>query len=397
LPGKNLNNPASGQPLPRRILFVLNEAYFFMSHRLALAQAVQAAGMEVHVAGPSDHVWAPSGFSTAEIEKQGFQFHEIPMSRRGVNPIVELRTFLALIFLYRKLRPDTVHHFTIKPNLYGGLAARIARVPMVIFSVTGLGHVFVGSGWFAVTRKTIVSALLKISMGNPRSRAIFQNPDDRHQLVAANIVKSESTWLILGSGVDVGEFTATPIPENGNPLVVFCARLIWEKGVGEFVEAARILKKDGIVARFALVGDTKPSNPRAVPRETLEAWDREKTVEWWGFCANMTDVLAQSQIVCLPSTYGEGIPKILLEAAASGRAIVTTNIAGCRESVADGISGFLVQPGNVSLLAAKLRTLIDDPGLAAQMGREGRKLAEEKFDVRQIVSATLKVYGELNS
>ena len=376
---------------------MLNEAYFFMSHRLALARAVQEAGMEVHVAGPSDHVWAPSGFSTAEIEKQGFQFHEIPMSRRGVNPIVELRTFLALIFLYRKLRPDTVHHFTIKPNLYGGLAARITRVPMVVFSVTGLGHVFVGSGWLAVTRKKIISALLKISMGDTRSRAIFQNPDDRHQLVAANIVKSESTCLILGSGVDVGEFTATPIPENDNPLVVFCARLIWEKGVGEFVEAARILKKDGIVARFALVGDTKPSNPRAVPRETLEAWDREKTVEWWGFCANMTDVLAQSQIVCLPSTYGEGIPKILLEAAASGRAIVTTNIAGCRESVADGISGFLVQPGNVSLLAAKLRTLIDDPGLAAQMGREGRKLAEEKFDVRQIVSATLKVYGELNS
>ena len=374
---------------------MLNEAYFFLSHRLALARAAQAAGWEIHVAAPADHVWAPEGFSIADIEQEGFEFHEIPISRRGTNPFVELRTLLALYGLYRRLRPELIHHLTIKPNLYGGLAARMARVPRVVFSITGLGHVFVGNTVGAWLRKFLVSALLKRSMGHPNARVIFQNPDDRMRLVGAGVVDDGCARTILGSGVDVENFSAEMPPIEGDPLVVLCSRLIWEKGVGEFVEAARILKNEGVAARFALVGDTNPTNPRAVPLERLEAWAQEGVMEWWGFRTDMHEVLAQCRAVCLPSTYGEGVPKILLEAAAAGRAIVTTDIPGCRESLEDGLSGFLIPPRDPPRLAEKLRELIEDRALAVRMGQEGRKVAEQKFDVREIVSATLTVYGEL--
>jgi glycosyltransferase involved in cell wall biosynthesis len=389
------DRPSTAAP-SRRILFVLNEAYFFLSHRLALARAVQAAGFEVHVAAPADHVWAPSGFSTDEIERQGFQFHPIPMSRRGGNPFVELRTLFALVALYRRFRPELVHHLTIKPNLYGGLAARIAKVPKVVFSVTGLGQVFVGTGPLARLRKTLISTVMKRSMGHPRARVIFQNPDDLSRFVAARIVDVDRARVILGSGVDVGSFAADPPPKDEFPLVMLCSRLIWEKGIREFVEAAQIVRQQGVPARFALVGDTRASNPRAVPRATLEEWEKNKVVEWWGFRADIAQVLAEARVVCLPSTYGEGVPKILLEAAAAGRAIITTDIAGCKESVVDGVSGLLVPPGDVGALVDALRKLVVDHDLAAQMGRAGRKLAEEKFDVRTTVSATMGVYGELD-
>jgi glycosyltransferase involved in cell wall biosynthesis len=387
----------ANDPNPPRILYVINEAYFFLSHRLALARAAQAAGFEVHVAAPADHVWAPKGFSTAEIESQGFQFHAIPLSRRGLNPFAELRTLFALTALYWRLAPELVHHLTIKPNLYGGLAARIAKVPRVVFSVTGLGQVFVGTGLFARLRKTVISAVMKRSMGHLRARVIFQNPDDLARFVAAGIVEADRARIILGSGVDVDSFAADPPPADGVPLVVLCSRLIWEKGIREFVEAAQIVNQRDIVARFALVGDTQASNPHAVPRTTLEKWDQNKVVEWWGFRTDMDQVLAEAQVVCLPSTYGEGVPKILLEAAAAGRAIITTDISGCKESVVDGVSGNLVPPGDVDALVEALRKLAGDRALATQMGLEGRKLAVEKFDVRTTVSATLKVYEELES
>ncbi len=347
------------------------------------------------MAAPVDHVWAPSGFSTDEIERKGFQFHPIPMSRRGGNPFIELQTLFALIALYRRLRPELVHHLTIKPNLYGGLAARVAKVPKVVFSVTGLGQAFVGTGPLARLRKTLISSVMRRSMGHPRARVIFQNPDDLSRFVAARIVDANRARVILGSGVDVGSFAADPPPVDDVPLVTLCSRLIWEKGIREFVEAAQILKQQGVSARFALVGDTRASNPRAVPRATLEEWDRNKIVEWWGFRTDMNQVLAEAQVVCLPSTYGEGVPKILLEAAAAGRAIITTDIAGCRESLVEGVSGLLVRPGDVRGLVDAMRKLVGDRDLAMRMGREGRKLAEERFDVRQTVAATLEVYGEL--
>jgi glycosyltransferase involved in cell wall biosynthesis len=351
--------------------------------------------MEVHVAAPADHVWAPPNFSVSELERLGFVFHPIPLSRRGTDPITELRTLLALWRLYRRLKPAVVHHLTIKPNLYGGIAARIAGVPGVIFSVTGLGQIFVGRGLPAVLRKHLVIALMRLAMSHTNSRVIFQNSTDRDELVGRKIVRASAARVILGSGVDVQRFHPTAAADTNEPIVVLCARLIWEKGVGEFVEAARALRHQGVVARFALVGDTNPTNPHSVPRETLESWVGEQVIEWWGFRKDMESVLAESHVVCLPSTYGEGVPKILLEAAASGRPIITTNIAGCREAVDDGVSGLLVPPDDPAALASALAKLIDDPQLRAKMGAASRKLAEEKFDDRATAAKTLVVYDEL--
>ena len=379
-----------------RLLFVLNEAYFFLSHRLPVAQRARAEGWEVHVAAPPDHVWAPPAFSVNALEDQGFIFHPIPLSRRGTNLFAEARTLLALRRLFADLRPDLVHLVTIKPNLYGGLAARLAGVPSVVFAVTGLGQVFVARGVRAALVRAAVRGLLRVALGHPNRRVIFQNRDDCQTWTEAGLVPPEAAMVVRGSGVDLAAYQPAP-PPPGVPLVVLASRLIWEKGVQAFVDAARTLRGEGVAARFVLVGDTQPSNPRAVPAAVLEEWQRESVVDWWGYRGDMAAVLAESSIVCLPSTYGEGIPKILLEAAAAGRAIVTNNIPGCREAVEDGVTGYLVPPGDGEALAARLRELIDDPGRTAAFGAAGRELAESDFGQDAIAAATVEVYRMLTS
>ena len=279
-----------------KLLYVVNEAYFFLSHRLPVARAAQDAGFDVHVASPAEHVWAPDGFSVMEIEDAGFTFHEFPLSKRGHNPLQELRTFSGLLNLYRRLKPDLVHHLTIKPNLYGGIAARVAGVPAMVSAVTGMGQIFIAEGPLAGARRIAVSRLLSYGLRHGNARAIFQNGADMEAFVVRNIVAPEKAVVIRGSGVNLQEFRDTPEP-GGDPLIVMATRLIWEKGVREFVEAARALRREGVTARFALVGGTHPSNPRSVPEDQLRAWSEEGVVEWWGRREDMPDVLSKSHIV----------------------------------------------------------------------------------------------------
>lgn len=389
----DLTQHGKGAP-PPRLLFVVNEAFFFLSHRLPIAEAAQRLGWDVHVAAPADHVWAPEDFSVAELVKRGFTFHAIPLSRRGINPWRDLRTLIALVRLYRALRPDLVHHLTVKPNLYGGIAARMTGVPAVAFTVTGLGQVFVGRGPWMGALRAIVTRGLTHAFAHRNARVWFQNRDDRRTLLAAGAVAADRTAVVTGSGVDLRRFSADAFPA-GPPVVVLAARLIWEKGVGEFLAAARQLRGDGVVARFVLVGGTQPSNPRSIPQATLEAWHREGAVEWAGYRTDMVKVLAECHIVCLPTSYGEGVPKILLEAAAAGRPAVTTAVAGCKDAVVDGETGLLVRSGDVPGLAAALRRLIEDEPLRLAMGRAARARAEAEFDERSIVGATLEAYTRL--
>ena len=377
-----------------RLLFVINEAYFFLSHRLAVAKAAMDDGWEVHVAAPKEHVWAPPNFSVDELKKEGFIFHSIPLSRRGTNPLVEIKTFFSLLKLYQKIRPDIIHHITIKPNLYGGLAARLTGIPSVVFAFTGLGQIFIDRGLKAYFLRAIVKALLGISLNHSNKKIIFQNMDDQENFINLRIISRESSVVIRGSGVDLDKFSFTPITK-GTPMVVLASRLIWEKGVSDFVSAARLLHKKNIKARFILVGDTQPSNPRAVPKSVLETWVRENIIEWWGYRSDMTSILSQCHIVCLPSIYGEGVPKILLEAAAVGRAVVSNNVPGCREAVIDGVSGYLVPPKDIDALADRLYELIKNPDLADRLGREGRQFMEDAFDEHSIASTTLMVYRSL--
>jgi glycosyltransferase involved in cell wall biosynthesis len=373
----------------KKILFVINDAPFFMSHRLPLALAARDAGYEVHVATPASPL-------SAIIQKQGLNFHAIPLHRSSTRLWRELRSFQALLNLYRQLKPDLVHHVTIKPVLYGGVAARLAKVPAVIYAVPGLGHVFVQNGIKAKLLRSVVKRLYGYVFRHPHTKVIFQNPDDQRLMLKALLLAEDDACLIRGAGVDMNSFT--PHPEAaGTPVVVLAARMLWEKGVGEFVDAARQLHEQKIEARFILAGESDPGNPSAVPVWQLEQWHDSGVVEWWGACDDMPRVFAEAHVVCLPSYYPEGVPKVLIEAAACGRPIVTTDMPGCREVVRHEENGLLVPVRNPTALAAALRRLITSPVLRQFLGQRGREIAEAEFALEKVVEQTLAIYREMLS
>jgi len=378
------------------LLFVVNEAYFFVSHRMPIAVEAQRQGYDVHIAAPGDNVWAPADYSVDELTKLGLTFHKIPMSRRGTRPWQELRTFLALVRLYRRLRPDIVHHLTIKPNLYGGIAARLTGVPCVVYAITGLGQMFVASEGVLRLLRPLVLIFMRIAFGHGNARVIIQNVSDRGFLVNNGVVDLGGTVLIQGSGVDLTLFKPMPEPA-GEPVVILPSRLIWEKGIQEFVDAARQLQRDGVAARFVVIGSTHPSNPRAVPEHTLNEWVASGCIEWWGRREDMPEIFAQCHIVCQPSKYGEGVPKVLLEAAAAARPVVATDTAGCREVVADGVEGLLVPAGDAGALAGALRRLIEASQERGAMGKAARTRAEASFGIATVVNTTLDIYSDLRA
>ncbi|MBT7758435.1 MAG: glycosyltransferase family 4 protein, partial [Rhodospirillaceae bacterium] len=372
------------------LLFVVNEAYFFVSHRLPIALEAQRQGYDVHVAAPDDNVWAPADYSVDELANFGFTYHRMPMSRRGTSPLQELRTFWAILGLYRRLRPAVVHHLTIKPNLYGGVAARLTGVPSVVYAITGLGQMFVATHGPLRMLRPLVLSIMRFAFGHRNGRVIVQNTSDRKFLVDNRVAAVADTVLIQGSGVDLSLFETTEEPK-GEPVVILPSRLIWEKGIQEFVDAAAALRRDGVSARFALIGNTHASNPRAVPEETLRKWEADGIVEWWGRREDMPVVMAESHIVCQPSKYGEGVPKVLLEAAAAGRPVVATDTPGCREVIDDGAEGLLVPAADSAALATALRRLIENPSERRVLGMAARNRAETDFGVASVVAATLEV------
>jgi glycosyltransferase involved in cell wall biosynthesis len=388
-----------GDVLPRdtsgkRLLFIVNEGYFFLSHRLPVARAARAAGMEVHVAAPDDNVWAPEAFRLDELRQSGLIVHSYGLSRRGRNIFSELRSFLSIFWLLITVRPDILHLLTIKPVLYGGVAARLCGIPSVVFGITGLGQAFGKKVNGQTLLNKAVIRVYRFVTGHRNCRVIVQNNDDLRQLIDLGAVLKNKLVLIRGSGVSMAEFQPGPEPE-GPSLLILPARLIWEKGVQEYVEAAIQLKTDGIEARFALIGDTQASNPRAVPASVIEKWVESGAIEWWGRRSDMPDVIAQAAVVVLPSFYGEGVPRILIEAAASGRPIVTTDSAGCREIVRDGINGLLVIPQDVDSLANAMKKLILSPDLRASFGQAGRQIAENEFSDILVSESTINVYRNL--
>jgi glycosyltransferase involved in cell wall biosynthesis len=369
-----------------RVLIVVGQARFFLTHRLPIALAARAAGHDVWIATPPDEV-------AHGIAAHGLGYRPIDLDRKGTNPIVELATVARLVRLYGELRPDLVHHVAIKPVVYGTVAAQLTRVPAVVNAVAGLGHAFDARDVRGRALRTLVGAGLRAGLAHGNARTIFQNPDDRGVFLRRRIVRSEHTALIRGSGVDLVAFAPAP-PPPGPPVVALASRMIWSKGIGEFVEAARRLGA-GRGARFVLVGEPDPGNPRAVPRRQLEAWHREGVVEWWGHRDDMPAVLAGATIVALPSYYGEGVPKVLLEAAAVGRPIVTTDEPGCREVVRHGDNGLLVPARDPAALASAIGALLADRTRARAMGDRGRERAVDEFDVASVVAQTMAIYDDL--
>ena len=365
------------------ILFVVNDAGFFLSHRLPLALAARDRGYQVCVA-------TPPGDGVEQIEAEGFRHFRVPLSRSGANPVAELLTIRGLYKLYRSLQPTLVHHVTIKPVLYGTLAARLARVPAVVNAISGLGFVFLARGRFSSLARAAVLSSYRWLFSRKRLCVIVQNRDDYHYLLDEGCLSQDKIELIKGSGVDLAHFVMRPEPDHV-PLVVLPARMLWDKGVGEFVAAAQQLHRIGVKARFALVGGIDPSNPESVPAKKLAEWARESDIEWWGNRQDMSVIFSRANIICLPS-YREGVPKVLLEAAACGRPIVTTDVPGCREVVIEGENGLLVPARQSRPLAEALRQLIIQPELRRSMGSKGRAMAEAEFSIEQVVERHMSIY-----
>ena len=369
-----------------RILFVVNHAGFFLSHRLPLAQAAKDAGYDVHIATPaSKHVPA--------IIASGLPWHPIQLSRSGSNPLRELRTFRDLLHLYRTLRPHLVHHVTSKPVVYGTIAARLTRVPAVVNAISGTGHAFVDGGVMRNAARSIVGIGYRLSQRHHRMRVIFQNREQFNEFIARRWVLARDGVLIPGSGVNLEVFR--PIDRNRRvPVVALAGRMLFSKGVAEFVEAARLLRTRGVMARFLLVGEPDPENPGSIAKETLQQWASDGAVEYLGRVEDMPAAFAGIDIFCLPTYYGEGVPKVLVEAAACGIPAVTTDWPGCRDVVENEQTGILVPVRNVERLADALQRLVEDGDLRRQMGIRARERAT-RFSLPIVVEKTLAVYREL--
>jgi glycosyltransferase involved in cell wall biosynthesis len=368
------------------ILFVVNAPEFFLSHRLPLAVAAQQAGFEVHVA-------TADGPDVQRIQSQGFTHHIVPFARSGQNPLNELGTLLRLVKLFRCLKPTLVHLITIKPVLYGGIAARLAGIKSVVSAVSGLGTVFLADSAIARIRRGLVTRLYRAAFKQKHLAVIFQNPDDRDALLGLKALTSEQARMIRGSGVALADYPCVPEPE-GKTVVVMAARLLRDKGVFEFVEAARLLQGRGLSVEMRLIGSPDPGNPTSVTQQELEQWESEGHVELLGYRKDIAAQYAAANIVCLPS-YREGLPKSLVEAAACGRVVVTTDVPGCRDAITPGVTGLLVPVKDAVALADAIQTLIEDPVLRNNMGQAGRALAEEAFAIEKIVEQHMDIYREL--
>ncbi len=366
---------------------MVNIPRFFLSHRLLLALAAREAGFDVHVAtSDRDHE------GLRRIRECDLPVHPIALGQHGTNPLLELRTLLALLALYRQLRPDLLHHVSIKPVLYGGIAARLAGCPHVVQALSGLGYVFADRSLKARLLKAASGLPFKLALGGANTRLIFQNPDDQRQFVERGLITRGKTRVIRGSGVDETVFRPSAEAPESPPVVLFAGRLLWQKGIGDFIEVARRLRGD---ARFQVAGYEEASSPSNVSAARLRAWQSQGLIEWLGARADMPAVYANSHIVCLPSTYGEGVPKTLIEAAACARACVASDTPGCREIVRHGVNGLLAPPGDIDALTRALKRLIDDADERRRMGAAGRKIVLDGFTLRQVINETLALYDAM--
>jgi glycosyltransferase involved in cell wall biosynthesis len=369
-----------------RLFFVVNDLAFFLSHRLPIALAAKDAGYDVHVA-------ASAGVVVEKLSEYGLTYHVLPVSRSGKNLFSELRTLIMLLCLFRKVAPDIVHLVTIKPVIYGGIAARLTKVPAVVAAISGLGFVFIQKGLIAGIVRYAVAVLYRIALGHNNLRVIFQNNDDACTISSLAALMSEQVSLIRGSGVDLHAYKPKPLPE-GCSVVMLAARLLVDKGCLEFIEAARLLLQREVSARFVLVGTSDSGNPSSLTQEYVARLVSEGLVEDWGYRQDMPEVLAQAALVVLPS-YREGLPKVLIEAQACGRAVVTTDVPGCRDAITPDVTGLLVPPRDAVALADAIEKLLSDRNRLQAMGTAGRALAEKCFDVRQVVAEHLDIYREL--
>jgi glycosyltransferase involved in cell wall biosynthesis len=371
-----------------KVILFANTDWYLYNFRRSLAMALCDAGHDLLLISPP----GPYG---EKIRALGLRWQPLPMNRRSLNPLREATLLWHLWRLCRRERPDLVHSFTIKCAVYGSLVARLARVPSRVNAVAGMGYVFTSNDAKARLLRPVVRALLRLALGGRNAWLILQNPDDVALFQQARLVSSGRVRLIAGSGVDCARFHPSALARDGETLrVLLPARLLWDKGVAEFAQAARLLRASGRSMAFLLAGDPDPGNPAAVPEATIREWAAEGTLEWLGHVDDMPALFRSVQVVALPS-YREGLPKGLIEAGASGCALVTTDVPGCREVVRDGEDGLLVPARDADALARAIARLHDESELRARLATAARARALA-FDERLVIARTLDVYRELS-
>jgi glycosyltransferase involved in cell wall biosynthesis len=370
---------------PRRLLLVVNELQWLWTHRLPVAKAARAAGWDVQVISP------PSSF-TPRVEAAGFPVHDFlrPRGEDGLGSV--MTNARRLRRAYAELAPSVVHHITLRPVLAGSLAVRSGIRCGVVNAIAGLGSAFLGNGTGASTRRRAIIVALRVALRVPRSRTVFQNAEDRNECLRLGLVDAARSVIIPGAGVDLEEFPVQPLPPVQR--ILFVGRLLRDKGVVEFADAARLIRRQHPGVIFQLCGEPDPANPSSLPESAVRGWVEEGILEWLGQRWDMPRVYADASIVVLPS-HREGLPKVLLEAGASGRPSVSTDAPGCREVVRDGVNGLLVPVGDAPALASAILRLLDEPARAHAMGVAARRIVEQEYGVDRVVAATLQLYDTL--
>ncbi len=375
---------------PRRLLFLGNDPAYFLRMRLPVALGALDAGYTVHVACPGATTHAP-------LVRTGLVLHDIPMRPHGTHPADEWRTLKATTALVDTLRPDVIHAVGVKAILHGGLVARQRPSTRLVATFAGLGYAFSGIDRRSKAIRAALTPLLALGLRGRHAHTMVQNPDDGRILVRAGIVSERALTLVRGSGVDLSVWDASPLPASDPPTVVMASRLLWDKGVGELVQASRILRDRGIAARIVIAGRVEPASHHTVTEADLDAWSSDGLIAYAGFVRDVPGLLASADLVVLPSYYREGIPRALIEAAACGRPLVTTDHPGCRETVDDGVNGRLVPPRDPDALADALAELLTDADLRSRMGAASRAKAVAEFSIEHVVAQTLAVYDQVLS
>lgn len=372
-----------------KVLLFANTDWYLFNFRLSLARTLRDAGHDVFLV-------SPDGLYGEKLRELGFRWEAAPMVRRSLNPLREYALVQWLRRLIEREHVDLVHGFTIKAAVYGSIAGRLAGIRARVNAVAGMGYVFTSNSPRALVLRPVIRRLFRYALDGDGARLILQNPDDVAMFAQARLVKADRVRLIPGSGVDCSRFT--PLEEGarqaGTFRVVLAARLLWDKGVAEYVEASRLLRARGLAVEFLLAGDPDPGNPAAVPEHVIRGWVDEGLVRWLGHVRDMPGLFHSVDAVVLPS-YREGLPKGLVEAAACALPLVTTDVPGCREVVTHGEDGLLIPVKNAPALADAIAQLEEDPALCRRLGEAARRKALLQFDERSVIKRTLDVYREL--
>lgn len=376
---------------PAILVYVINVDWYFDLHWLQRARAILDKGVQVHII---------MGMTDPEIQKKiteiGFICHAWNIDRRSVNPWNNFLRFIELYRILKRLAPNLIHAITIKPNIYVGLLAHLVRKPYIL-SVTGTGVIFSGKSMKVRIMRPLVRFLYKCCNQRLERRMVFENREDQEYFVSTGLCQQRQAQTILGAGVDTALFNYVPENKQQPVKILFASRLLWDKGLRELIEAGKLLRQQSLEFSLEVAGIIDTSTLNAIPEPMISQWTEQGLMHWLGTVKDMPTLIGSSNIVVLPSFYGEGVPRILIEAAASGRAIVTTDMPGCREIGRHQVNALVVMPQNVEALAKALQILITDADLRMRLGQQGRQIVEQEFSEGQVIEETLTLYQEFLS